>query len=47
MGRAVVPGVPSYPCTVDGLRDPYDDAEYVATIKRVERNSAVYQLVHA
>ena len=38
---------PTYHFTIDGRRDSYYDAEYVATIKRMERNSAVYQLVRA
>jgi hypothetical protein len=38
---------PTYHFTIDGRRDSYYDAEYVAKIKRMERNSAVYQLVRA
>jgi hypothetical protein len=38
---------PTYHFTIDGRRDSYYDAEYVATIKRMERNSAVNQLVRA
>jgi len=38
---------PTYHFTIDGRRDSLYDAEYVATIKRMERNSAVYQLVRA
>ena len=46
VGRAVVPGdQPDLPFTIDGRRDSYYDAEYVAKIKRMERNGAVYQLV--
>lgn len=38
---------PTYHFTIDGRRDSYYDAEYVSKIKRIERNSAVYQLVRA
>ena len=38
---------PTYHFTIDGRRDSFYDAEYVARIKRMERNSAVYQLVRA
>jgi hypothetical protein len=38
---------PTYHFTIDGRRDSFYDAEYVAKIKRMERNSAVYQLVRA
>jgi hypothetical protein len=38
---------PTYHFTIDGRRDSLYDAEYVKTIKRLERNSAVYQLVRA
>ncbi len=38
---------PTYHFTIDGRRDSYYDAEYVAKIKRMERNNAVYQLVRA
>ncbi len=38
---------PTYHFTIDGRRDSYYDAEYVAKIKRMERNAAVYQLVRA
>lgn len=38
---------PTYHFTVDGRRDSRYDAEYVKTIKRLERNNAVYQLVRA
>ena len=38
---------PTYHFTIDGRRDSFYDAEYVKKIKRMERNSAVYQLVRA
>jgi hypothetical protein len=38
---------PTYHFTIDGRRDSLYDAEYVKKIKRLERNSAVYQLVRA
>ncbi len=38
---------PTYHFTIDGRRDSFYDAEYVKKIKRMERNSAVCQLVRA
>lgn len=38
---------PTYHFTIDGRRDSHYDSEYVSTIKRMERNSAVYHLVRA
>jgi hypothetical protein len=38
---------PTYHFTIDGRRDSLYDAEYVKKIKRMERNSAVFQLVRA
>ena len=38
---------PTYHFTIDGRRDSLYDSEYVKKIKRMERNSAVYQLVRA
>src|SRR6266542_2674050 len=38
---------PTYHFTIDGRRDSLYDAEYVKKIKRLERNSAVFQLVRA
>lgn len=38
---------PTYHFTIDGRRDSLYDSEYVKKIKRLERNSAVYQLVRA
>jgi hypothetical protein len=32
---------PTYHFTIDGRRDSYYDAEYVSTIKRMDRNNAV------
>lgn len=38
---------PTYHFTIDGRRESFYDAEYVSNIKRMERNSAVYNLVRA
>jgi len=38
---------PTYHFTIDGKRDSLYDAEYVKTIKLLERNSAVFALVRA